>query len=109
MFNHYKERATTFLATQPQKAKLIAFITLALMLPLTIAAALTVQNLQQKASGSEYIRIVDDQGATLSTTTNSNVRLQITLPPEWALPAPDGAFLPVIKKVYAQSNTSQPA
>lgn len=66
---------------------------------------LTVQNLRQQASGSEYVKIFSKDGSVINETTEQEVQLQITLPPDWQLPT-QGRNNSIIKQAYAQTNAS---
>lgn len=75
----------SFFAANPQRAKFIGIIAIAIILPLTVGVALTIQNLSQHASQGVGVEIVDKDGIPISTTTDPNVFLKISLPREWVI------------------------
>lgn len=103
----------TLSARYPKLVQSFTALALVLSLPLLVFAALTVQNLVQKASNSNTVKILNENNSPITETTETVVKLQITLPSDWVLPGgspttpdqQDGAFLSV-PKVYAQSNGS---
>ncbi|QQG40705.1 MAG: hypothetical protein HYV37_00020 [Candidatus Levyibacteriota bacterium] len=100
---HYFYRLHFFLNKNPNIKHFFGILAFILILPLTIGAVLTVQNLRQQASGNDNLQILDaPNGSPISQTSNTDVYLQIKLPADWVLPTPqsrnkDG----FIKKAYA--------
>ncbi len=90
-----------FLAANPQRAKLIGIIIIIAIVPLTIAAALTVQNLSQKASQNGGLEIVDKNGNVITETYDPVVYLRITLPNNWVLPPSSQSYNGFVKSAYA--------
>lgn len=95
------KRVKGFISENPKRAKFVGLIVVAVTLPLIVVAALTVQNLQQKASESDVLRIADASGNTLTETTNPSVYIELNLPPNWVLPNQQSSTL--VKKAYAAS------
>jgi len=99
-----------FLDANPQRAKLISVVAIALIIPLTVIAALTVQNLKQRAGGGSLITISDAAGNNAITeTSNPNVFIGINIfaAPDWVLPNQPSANNDFIKNAYAQGSDSQ--
>ena len=97
------QKAKAFINENPQRKKLLLIIFVLAVIPLTVLAALTAQNLIQKASISEVVRISDQGGNTLSSTSDSNVYIDINLSaaPQWKLPEQPSAHNGLIKQAYA--------
>lgn len=96
------DRIKTFFA-DPQKKKLVLLIFVLAIIPLTVIAALTVQNLQQRAGLESAVRISDQSSNTLSSTSDPNVFIDINLnaTTNWALPSKPSASNNLIKNAYA--------
>ncbi|QQG40859.1 MAG: hypothetical protein HYV37_00865 [Candidatus Levyibacteriota bacterium] len=90
-----------FLEANPDKKRLFIILAITFILPVTIGAALTVQNLTQKASSNDVIKIVDATGIPISQTSDPVVYLQIALPSTWQLPT-QSRNNNIIKNAYAQ-------
>lgn len=107
-----KNRLEVFFAEYPQTKRLIILLVIALAVPLTVFAALTVQDLRQRASEAGAITVIDPTtNAAITTTDNPNVALKITLPVDWVVnPAQsmkrDTNDNGLVKKAYAAFNAS---
>lgn len=98
----------SFFAANPQRAKFIGIIAIAVILPLTVGVALTIQNLSQRASQGVGVEIVDKDGIPISTTTDPNVFLKITLPADWVfLPSAPQSNNIFVQQAFAQ-NAAKP-
>lgn len=105
----YFSRLRFFLDANPHIRGFFFIIALVLFLPIAVGAALTFQNLQQKASGNENLKILDvTTEAPITQTSDVNVKLQITLPSDWALPSPQSTqresldgIASLVRKAYA--------
>ncbi len=95
------QKARSFIAENPKRAKFIGLIAILVLLPLIIVTALTVQNLKQKASESDVIRITDASGNPIASTTDPNVFIDINLPPDWVLPGQPSTMNNLVRKAYA--------
>ncbi len=102
-------RIKFFLTVNPKRTKFIGIIAILVLLPLIIISALTVQNLKQKASESDVVRITDASGNPITQTSDPNVFIDINLSAstQWTLPK-SSANNNLIKQAYAvgQSCTS---
>lgn len=102
----YIQRAKAFINENPQRKKFLLIIFILAIIPLTVLAALTVQDLRQRAGGGNGIQILDASGNFISTTSDTNVRLRITLPENWASLGMTKNNL--ISQVYAQAAQCSP-
>lgn len=108
MIKEFINRVKLFFAANPKRAKFIALIAVAAIIPLTVVGALTVQNLTQKASESPGVQIVDDKGNSISITSEINVLLKINLPSGWIAPPPSPSAMNnnvnIVKNAYAAAS-----
>lgn len=95
-----------FLGANPRRAKLIGIIIVLSVIPITVVAALTIQNLQQHAGGGNVVRISDQNNNTLYSTSDPNVFIDIQLnaTTKWTLPNQPSANNGLVKNAYAQSS-----
>lgn len=112
MLEEIKLRIQTLRAkfsANPQTVKLITILVIAAALPLTVIAALTVQDLRQQASEGGSVQILNTStNSPITTTDNPNVALKITLPSDWVVNPAQGMKRDdendgFIKKAHAQS------
>lgn len=96
------QRAKAFIDANPQRKKLLLIIFVLVAIPLTVIAALTVQDLRQRAGGGSGIQILDASGNFISITSDTNVRLRVTLPENWVSLGMNKNNL--IKQAYAQTS-----
>jgi len=92
-----------FIAANPQRAKFIGVIALTVIIPLTVLAALTIQNLKQHAGGGTMVSISDKNRNTIFSTPDTNVFVDINLnsDPNWMIPGPGVGINNLITKAYA--------
>lgn len=106
------QRSKVFINENPQRKKLLLIIFILAIIPITVIAALTAQNLIQKASISEVVRISDQGGNTLTSTSDPNVFIDINLnaATNWVLPQSSGNTMnkSLVGKAYAQTNQCSP-
>lgn len=106
------QRAKVFINENPQRKKLLLIIFILSVIPLTVIAALTVQNLQQHAGGGNGVRISDQGGNTLFSTYDPNVFIDIdsNAIANWVLPQSNGSAMnnSLIRKAYAQTAQCRP-
>lgn len=97
------ERIRFFFSANPKRTKLLGIIFVAITLPLIVITALTVQNLQQKASVSDVVIITDSNGTPITSTADPNVFISITLntSTQWKLPQQPSSYDGFIKQTYA--------
>lgn len=96
-FRELIQRAKVFINENPQRKKLFLTLFVLAIIPITVIAALTVQNLTQHAGGGSYITISGQDGSILTATDNPNVFIDINLDtstsfPKWVLPNQPSAF-----------------
>ncbi len=102
-------KAKVFIAANPKRTKFIVIILILLAVPLTIAAALTVQDLRQQASQNGGLEILDRNGNLIRETYDPIVYLKITLPSDWVvLSASPQTNNSLISKAYAVSSSCTP-
>ncbi len=105
LFTRFKNRIQLFLDRHQVNKQLLITLALLLLLPFTIGAALTVQNLKQKAAEYSHAYIIsftDASGNPLpDKISDPNVYLQIRIPPDWKLPT-QSRKNSVIQQAYAQ-------
>ena len=94
------DKIKLFFSENPARLKLLIITALVLLIPITVLAALTVQNLRQRAGGTG-VQIVDAGGNFLSTTSNTSVYLRINLPENWVSLGMKRNDL--VKQAYAQT------
>lgn len=102
------QRAKAFINENPQRKKLLLIIFILAIIPLTVLAALTVQDLRQRAGGASGIQILDASGNFISTTSDTNVRLRVTLPENWVSLGMETNKQNFINQAYAQTNQCRP-
>lgn len=95
-----------FISQNPKRAKFVGLLLITAILPLTVLAALTVQNLIQKASEQNaVVRISDAGGNILSSTYDPNVFIDINLNATtgWVLPDQKSSYNNdgLVKSAYA--------
>lgn len=95
------QRAKTFINENPQRKKFLLIIFIAAIIPLTVLAALTIQDLRQRAGGTG-VQIVDVNGNYLPTTSDTQVYLRINLPENWVWGGVGMNENNFIKQAYAQ-------
>lgn len=100
------DRIKLFFAQHQEKKKLFITLFLLLIIPLTVGAALTIQNLRQRAAPSDAVRFVDTTGGTIATTETQDVSLMITLPSDWtrAMNKPSKQNMSLLPQAYAQTS-----
>lgn len=102
--NHgFFSRVKFFLGSSPKRTKFLGIIFLLAIIPLIVVSALTVQNLQQKASVSDVVNITDSSGTPIESTATPNVFINVNLSAsaQWKLPAQPSANSSFVKKAYA--------
>lgn len=105
MVEDFIGRVKSFWETHPEKRALLTTLFLLVALPLLVLAAVTVQNIRQRASAP--IEILHVSGNQISKTSDTDVLVKINLPSDWRLP--EGALgrnssnKDVVRKAYAQS------
>lgn len=77
------QKVKDFIAVNPRRSKFIGILILLAFLPIVVIAALTVQNLSQKAGGLNTVQITDINGNVLTQTLTPYVYIKINLPPNW--------------------------
>lgn len=102
------QRIKGFFQENPKRAKLIGIIVVLAIIPLTIVAALTVQNLTQHAGGGPTLRITDASGITITETTSPFVFVALNLPSDWVLPSSPQSNNGLVSKVYAADSQCTP-
>ena len=97
------QRVKSFINENPQRKKLLLIVFVLAIIPITVIAALTVQNLKQRASGGTGVQIVDVNGNFLPTTSNAQIFLRINLPENWTGRGGVGMNNNLINQAYAQT------
>lgn len=95
------QRAKAFINENPRRKKFLLIIFIAAIIPLTVLAALTIQDLRQRAGGTGVF-MVDANGNFLSTTSDTSVYLRINLPVNWVTGGVGMNKNNLIKQAYAQ-------
>lgn len=96
------QRVKVFINENPQRKKLLLIIFILVIIPITVIAALTVQNLTQHAGGGTVVRISDQSGNTLYSTSSPNIFIDIDLTStNWVLPNQPSASNGLVKNAYA--------
>jgi len=85
VFSRLERKFPVFFEKIRSNKQLFIPLFLLIALPVVIGAALTVQNLRQKAAEQNVVRFVDANGTAITETSTSNVSLMITLPQDWVL------------------------
>lgn len=99
------DKAKRSFSENPKKAQLITLIILLLAIPITVFAALTIQNLLQQAGGGDKVaQIVDANGSVIAQTSDPQVYLKITLPSDWIASAPVEDKIGLVGNAYAQAS-----
>lgn len=97
-------RIKSFFKEDPKRAKLIGLFLLLLAIPITVLSALKVQNILQHAGGGSGVQIVDANGNIIGRTSDPNVYLKITLPPDWLVNVRKSQNNNLVEETYAQSS-----
>lgn len=104
------QRAKAFINENPQRKKILLIILVLAIIPFTVIAALTVQNLRQHAAVDETFgasaRIFDRNGEEiLNSISDPNVFISIYIDrafwSRWAIPDQPSASNGLVKNVYA--------
>lgn len=101
------QRIKTFINENPQRKKLLLIIFILAVIPITVIAALTVQDLRQRAGGTG-VQIVDVNGNFLSTTSDTQIYLRINLPENWVSLGMEINKHNFINQAYAQTAQCSP-
>ena len=107
MLGGWTKRFNSFLNENPKRKQLLGLLILLLAIPITVIAALRVQNLLQHAGGGGTLWIADAQGASISRTSDPNVYLMISLPPDWIvnpLTSAKESNISLAPKAFAQTS-----
>jgi len=107
------QRINAFFNENPQRKKLLLIIFLLSVIPLTVITALTVQNLRQHAGGGTIVKISDESGNILDSTSDLNVFIDINLnaTTNWVLPNQPSSFNiknNLVKNAYAFDASCSP-
>jgi hypothetical protein len=99
-----------FFSTNSQRIKFLSIVVIAIAIPLTVVAALAVQNLKQHAGGFSVVQIVDKGDNAISMTYDQDVFIDINLSnTNWVLPSQPSALNiknGLVAKAYATDLTS---